>query len=327
MKILILTALYPEAEFIIKATHLKKTPRKEFQEFVSEQGDLTLAVTGTGPVSAAAVTAIMLSGGPSVQGYTKKGFLSEVNEKSTRFQHILSFGTAAALRREAAGHLYRCHTLLDLASGRFFYPDLITKMDIPEASLITGSQILRFSRSDRADSIKTEHYEERACSPAALFKSCPAFLSDYDLYDMEAFAIARAASMYLGPHQMTFLKAASDFGNPDSVTPESLRDFLWKSGPAVMDVLAQIAAMQEMTETKAGTPLLPSRLRQEILAFAGSLHCSFSMQHELEIYIRYAEAAGIDWRSIRDSLPEEIFPSATRRQGKEVLKAFESFID
>lgn len=326
MNILILTALYPEAKYFIEKRHLKKTNRREFQEFISENGSVALAVTGTGPIRASAVTAVMLSEGPRASGYDDHGFKPRENVSRPYFGHVLSFGAAAALREELTSRLFRCHTLFDLSSGRLFYPDLLVKTDLDEASVISGSQILDMNETHN------KGLEQEAASPSSAFHRYPELKRRYDLYDMESYAIAATASMFLGPHQMTFLKAASDFASPVAVTMDSLNLLLAEAAPEVNKILSALIELDpafsgKVTGSANETGTVPAASGEEIDAFASQLFASFSMKEELTRYIRYAEAAEIDWRKLRNQLPKSIFPAPDRRHGKEVLNIFESYIE
>ncbi|MEE3420419.1 MAG: hypothetical protein VZR02_04880 [Lachnospiraceae bacterium] len=321
---LILCALYPEANYLIEKWKLKKTARREFQEFISENGDVTLALTGTGPLAAAAVTSACLSGGPCCVGSDDRACqpFSGRRKGEGWFDHILNFGMAASLHEEMErdGGLYRCHTLLDLASGRAFYPDLLLKMNLPTAACITGSQILHFSGEKRGHFPKEDKEEEaEACEPGRIFLAFPSLLENYDLYDMEAYAVARTASMYLGPHQMTFLKVVSDAGRPAEVTRQEMTRLMEDASNRVAEIVEDIERIpsykkEDLTED--------DRRSREINEMAQKLCCSVSMKQTLTSLIRYAEAADIDWRAVRDSLPSNLYPAATRKMGKEGLQQF-----
>ena len=78
----IFTALYPEAKLLIQELNLKKrVQQSHYQQFVSETQDLTLTLTGVGPMNAAMVVSSVL---------TEYG--AGVGDQ------LLSLGTAAELR-------------------------------------------------------------------------------------------------------------------------------------------------------------------------------------------------------------------------------------
>ena len=163
----IFTALYPEAKPLIQALSLKKrATQTHYQQFLSEEGDLSLTITGVGPLQAAAVTASVLT-----------------DYDAGAQDQLLSLGTAARLTTCPAS-MYHVNKITEAATMRDFYPDMLLNTGLPEASLITGAKL----------------YTKQESGYAA------------DLYDMEAAAIYQAASMFLGPHQMNFLRIVTDDG-------------------------------------------------------------------------------------------------------------------
>ncbi|MBP3802998.1 MAG: hypothetical protein J6I76_03740, partial [Oribacterium sp.] len=209
--VFVFMALYPEAKPVIKRLGLRKrTDRTRFQEFVSEDLEVVLAITGVGPVAAAAAVAAVLTeydAGPGDQ-------LLSVGTAASLHGERESVGTAASLHgehglvgtMESSGvenhssvslteegdnsDIFLLNKLLDQNADRTFYPDMLIKTDLREASGITGSTVL----SQRA----------------AAFMAVAA--EGYDLYDMESAAVYQAGNLFLGPHQMSFIRVVSDRG-------------------------------------------------------------------------------------------------------------------
>ena len=169
----IFMALHAEASLLIRQLHLKQIdgPIRCFQN-----EDTFLTLTGTGPLSASAVTAAVLSSHP-------------VSDTDC----ILNAGTAAAVCGAEKGTVYSVHKIIDLSSRRDYYPDLIPPSCFKEAAVCTGSTLYTGSDSrlhSRRESIL--------------------------LYDMESAGIMHAASMFADVHQIRFLKIVTDFGSvPD----------------------------------------------------------------------------------------------------------------
>ena len=212
----IFTALYPEAKPLIQELKLKKRMEQtHYQQFVSETQDLTLTLTGTGPMNAAMVVSSVL---------TEYG--AGVGDQ------LLSLGTAAELSRdngdesECAMSMYHIHRITDKESGRSFYPDMLLHTGLPEASVVTGTELLTVEGKKRwaaqttkqASSLNGSIAEEDENAASRMLASgCTqgAFMSrvaDEMLYDMEAAGVYQAASMFLGPHQMNFLRIVTDQG-------------------------------------------------------------------------------------------------------------------
>lgn len=216
----IFTALYPEAKPLIQALCLKKrAAQTHYQQFLSEEGDLSLTITGVGPMQAAAVTASVLT-----------DFAARAQDQ------LLSLGTAAALtaceysernkdpraqaessetaeavrknisdeRLEKTASMYHIHRITDAATKRDFYPDMLLNTDLPEASLITGAKLL--TAQDTWAQVDAQRDKKSRQGTLADRLAAPL------LYDMEAAAVYQAASMFLGPHQMNFLRIVTDDG-------------------------------------------------------------------------------------------------------------------
>ena len=224
----IFTALYPEAKPLIQALGLKKrAAQTHYQQFLSEEGDLSLTITGVGPMQAAAVTASVLT-----------------DFDAGALDQLLSLGTAAALtaceysernkdpraqaessetaeaacknisdeRAEKNASMYHIHRITDAATKRDFYPDMLLNTGLPEASLITGAKLLtaqdRWAQVEAQQNVKSR----QDTTDDSMSSILGARLAAPRLYDMEAAAVYQAASMFLGPHQMNFLRIVTDDG-------------------------------------------------------------------------------------------------------------------
>ncbi len=180
--IYIFTALRAEALAFIRNQNLKA---KEGPFQIYRNDEQILAVTGTGPLSAAAAVSSILSlYPPGAEDF------------------LINAGIAAGISNAAVQTVYRIHRIRDLASGRDFYPDLLITSSIPEASVITGSRIC--ACCPKPDQISREE----------LLSVLPLTEEEPLLYDMEAAGVIHAASRFLAPHQICILKAVSDEGKP-----------------------------------------------------------------------------------------------------------------
>jgi hypothetical protein len=114
--IYVLTALPAEAKPLIQRWNLKK---EEGRLQVFSNAQIRLAVTGTGPLSAAAVTGALLS--PLTKPH----------------DFLINAGICAGSEEYPCGTAVLIHKLTDLCGGREYYPDLIYTSLNREASLIT----------------------------------------------------------------------------------------------------------------------------------------------------------------------------------------------
>ena len=304
----IFTALYPEAKPLIQALSLKKrAAQTHYQQFLSEEGDLSLTITGVGPLQAAAVTASVLT-----------DFDAGASDQ------LLSLGTAAALTACPA-FMYHVNKITEAVTMRDFYPDMLLNTGLPEASLITGAKL----------------YTKQESGYAA------------DLYDMEAAAVYQAASMFLGPHQMNFLRIVTD----DGLTQEEMETGMTvrtvtnaasgtESKPAVgteasahrslaahvtacveqqVDtIVAVVDKLRALTAAEAaGHQVLTENERQQVDKLIADAHFSKVMADECVQLIRYAALSQLDWQQpIAALYAEGLVPTRDKRAGKIILERY-----
>lgn len=302
----IFTALYPEAKPLIQALSLKKrAAQTHYQQFLSEEGDLSLTITGVGPLQAAAVTASVLT-----------DFDAGASDQ------LLSLGTAAALTACPAS-MYHVNKITEAVTMRDFYPDMLLNTGLPEASLITGAKL----------------YTKQESGYAA------------ELYDMEAAAVYQAASMFLGPHQMNFLRIVTD----DGLTQEEMETGMTvrtvtnaasgtESKPAVgteasahRSLAAHVTdCVEQQVDTivvvvdklcaltaaeAAGHQVLTENERQLVDKLIADAHFSKVMADECVQLIRYAALSQLDWQQpIAALYAEGLVPTRDKRAGKIILE-------
>ena len=269
----IFTALYPEAKPLIQALSLKKrAAQTHYQQFLSEEGDLCLTITGVGPLQAAAVTASILT-----------DFDAGAQDQ------LLSLGTAARLTTCPAS-MYHVNKITEAVTMRDFYPDMLLNTGLPEASLITGAKL----------------YTKEGSGYAA------------DLYDMEAAAVYQAASMFLGPHQMNFLRIVTDQGLSESeaVAPQSLATHVTDCVEQQVDTLRALTAAEA-----AGHQVLTENEQQLVDKLIADAHFSKVMADECAQLIRYAALSELDWQQAIAALyAEGLVPTRDKRAGKIILE-------
>lgn len=302
----IFTALYPEAKPLIQALSLKKrATQTHYQQFLSEEGDLSLTITGVGPMQAAAVTASVLT-----------------DYDAGAQDQLLSLGTAARLTTCPAS-MYHVNKITEAATMRDFYPDMLLNTGLPEASLITGAKL----------------YTKQESGYAA------------DLYDMEAAAIYQAASIFLGPHQMNFLRIVTDDGltqeemetgmtmrtvtnaasgteskpavGTEASAPRSLAahvtDCVEQQVDTIVTVVDKLRAL--MAAEAAGHQVLTENEQQLVDKLIADAHFSKVMADECVQLIRYAALSELDWQQpIAALYAEGLVPTRDKRAGKIILE-------
>ncbi len=184
--IYIFTAFYAEAKSIIANYNLKMQQKQAAVRFdIFSNDDIRLVITGVGEINAAAAVA-------NVGGAYGIG-AEDV---------IVNIGSCAAFENEThtmlndkwtgmGEHIYMVNKITEQSTGRTFYPDMLLKSDMEECEAVTVAKPI------------TEAEIENLSDNSAQ-TSC--------VYDMEAAAVYQAASLFVGPHCMHFIKVVSDSG-------------------------------------------------------------------------------------------------------------------
>ena len=264
-----------EVEHLIKKLSLGK--RKTSFPFLQYEGEeILLTITGQGQINAS------VSVGATLQ-----------EEKAKKGDILLSLGSAAVIfgknrtaSEELMGRWFWIQKLEQQSTGRCFYPDLLYKLDFPEARLLTGDKILeRTSMGDGEIS-----GEKRL------------------LYDMESAAVFQTANFYLAPEDFFFLRCVTDFGVSSSEGTafsslvswqEKMQSLLQKEEEKVLRLIRflQKKSIERRKEEEEETVF-----QQQLQSLSESLHCSFVMEKQLERLLRYAFLQGISPEEIREYL-------------------------
>ena len=219
---------------------------------------------------------------------------------------LLSVGTAAG----DASDIFLLNKLLDQNSDRTFYPDMLIKTDFKEAAAITGSTVL----SQRA---------------AAFMKVAA---EGYDLYDMESAAVYQAGNIYLGPHQMSFIRVVSDEGVETADREQAVSDLAARVNAVInshveeiSDYVEKLLALSEKEKYRDGISDKSSEGLVDKIIEDG--HFSKVMQDQLRQYVKYAVLSGVDWEKAVQGIYEEgLLPTIDKRDGKKVLDRIKSCI-
>ena len=290
-----------EVEHLIKKLSLGK--RKTSFPFLQYEGEeILLTITGQGQINASASVASTLQ-----------------KEKAKKGDLLLSLGSAAAIlgRNRAAedllGRWLWVQKLEQQSTGRCFYPDLLYKLDFPEAGLLTGDKILELSPDGDSGIL-----EEKLL-----------------LYDMESAAVFQAANFYLAPEDFFFLRCVTDFGvNPGEETDsfassslswkEKLQSLLQKEEEKVLRL---IRFLQEKSIERRKEEEGELAFQQQLQSLSESLHCSFVMEKQLERLLRYAFLQGISPEEVREYLERNFGgKEGDKRAGKKALSSLKQWI-
>ena len=318
-----------EVEHLIKKLSLGK--RKTSFPFLQYEGEeILLTITGQGQINASVSVAATLQ-----------------EEKAKKGDLLLSLGSAAAIlgRNRAAedllGRWFWIQSLEQESTGRCFYPDLLYKLDFPEAGLLTGDKILEFGsmgygeisgNSDSKEDIVSEGYSDS--KEDIVSKEFSGF-EKLLLYDMESAAVFQAANFYLAPEDFFFLRCVTDFGvNPGEETDFlSSSSLLWKEKMQSLlqkeeeKVLRLIRFLQEKSIERRKEEEGELAFQQQLQSLSESLHCSFVMEKQLERLLRYAVLQGISPEEVWEYLERNFGgKEGDKRAGKKALSSLKEWI-
>jgi len=320
-----------EVEHLIKKLSLGK--RKTSFPFLQYEGEeILLTITGQGQINASVSVAATLQ-----------------EEKAKKGDILLSLGSAAAiLRRNRAaedllGRWFWIQKLEQQRTGRCFYPDLLYKLDFPEAGLLTGDKILEIDSMGRRDTVSEGHSDSKEDIVSEGYSDSKEDIVSKEfsgfekllLYDMESAAVFQAANFYLAPEDFFFLRCVTDFGvspgeETDSFSSSSL---LWKEKMQSLlqkeeeKVLRLIRFLQEKSIERRKEEEEETVFQQQLQSLSESLHCSFVMEKQLERLLRYAFLQGISTEEVREYLEWNFGgKEGDKRAGKKALSSLKEWI-
>lgn len=197
---------------------------------------------------------------------------------------IINIGTCAG--NYELGSVFLCNKITEYVTGRTFYPDMLIRSSIREGEIVTVSVPVK--KND-----------------IALGK----------LYDMEASAIYQAANIYVGPHKMGFVKVVSDNGNYDNLTPDMVKTIMADATGVIVQYVDDFVEVEGKVEVLSGS--LDATYVNQLCA---DLHCSKSMQNQVEQLIKYLSLEGTDYKTYIDGLYQEgKIPAHDKKNGKVCL--------
>lgn len=278
----IFTALYCEAHIFIKQFQLRKNPENAcFQEFYNEAAGVRLTVTGVGEIAAAAAV------GSTCSVYRPK-----------QDDVLLNVGICAhAAQKEG---IFLCNKIVEKATGKTFYPDMLYRHDFQENTIITGMQPWDAENGG-----------------SGLMAGIP----DGNLYDMEAAAIYQAGIRFFAPHQMAFLKVVSDAGTIKDVSKERIASLMEKYQNCILEYLEQVFTIMKKSEGRKN--YLSQEEERFVETFCTDLHCTKAMRDLMKQYIRYLALEGAGYASvIREMYEKKLLPCKDKREGKQCFEEF-----
>lgn len=276
----IFTALYCEAYIFIRHFHLiKKQENTWFQQFYHETAGIVLTITGVGEIAAAAAVSSVCS-----------------LYRPTHNDFLLNIGICAHTAKDTG--IFLCNKIVEKATGRTFYPDMLFRHHFTEETIVTGMQPY-YSDGTRNG---TNH-------------------SAGALYDMEAAAVYQTGSHFFSPHQMLFLKIVSDSGKTKDVSKEQTVILMEQYKNVIFDFIGHLSFIAQTI----GCHESPFSQEDEMLieTFCKDLHCSKTMKNFMIQYIHYLALEGIDYSCmIRELYEKKLLPCKDKREGKQYFERF-----
>ena len=298
-----------------------------------EGEEILLTITGQGQINASVSVAATLQ-----------------EEKAKKGDLLLSLGSAAVIlgknrtaSEELMGRWFWIQKLEQESTGRCFYPDLLYKLDFPEAGLLTGDKILEIDSMGRRDTVSEGHSDSKEDIVSEGYSDFKEDIVSKEfsgfekllLYDMESAAVFQAANFYLAPEDFFFLRCVTDFGvNPGEETDsfassslswkEKLQSLLQKEEEKVLRL---IRFLQEKSIERRKEEEGELAFQQQLQSLSESLHCSFVMEKQLERLLRYALLQGISPEEIREYLEWNFGgKEGDKRAGKKALSSLKQWI-
>lgn len=286
--ITVYTALYPEAQELIRALALKKDmTQKHFQVFADTDNQIQLVITGASAIAAASAVAERSTGRPPQDG-----------------DLLVNYGSCAGGETFPVGTVSLCNKITEMASGRTFYPDMLYRHPFVEAEI-------------KSYPVVQTDMEKVASAQGA--GSCP-FLAD-----MEAAAIYQAGNYYYAPHQMLFVKVVTDHGNKDSMPGmDEFRERMKKGTEQFLPFLYQLMELQKQEAgRRAQEQVLCSGVERQTQEWNEALCGSETMRAQLHQMLLYQACAR--QKPQMDALYKQWqelgkLPVKDRREGKKRLE-------
>jgi|GEM_PF-3039449 len=231
-------------------------------------------------------------------------------EKSTYNQNIES-----KKEKHSIAKVYRCIKLVNVSSGRSFYPDYFLKTLLDDANLYTVGKA--YQKGETIDAI---------CQYDTLPFSIQEKTIDINLVDMEAAAIYEAASMFLSSSNIHILKVISDFGG--DIDKEHMENVIEIATPKFAKYIERLSEYLN-EKNKANDDNLHCKISGELVdKYAESIHASVTMRHMLNQLVKYAELSDIN---IEDKMLEVLEISKEKKidktLGKKKIYELKQFLD
>jgi spore photoproduct lyase len=282
--ILIITALYCEAESLIRIFGMKReNKRSAFQWFYDEKKEICLIVTGKGGIRATAAVGEFSGQHPGCD--------------------IVNFGCAGSESDSLdIGSLVIASRVIDSESRNSFCPDILLPCDMPKVTVISSPKLWR--KDTAAENYGSlQHPDDRRDTAAN-----DRIAHQLTVHDMEAYSISSAAHLYTDCDRIHILKVISDYGDTENIRPETIRKLMEEPSERAAGYIRKIRAGFSRENE------FSSDLFQE---YSARLKASVSMGEILKKLMAYSSDAGLNFSEIM--MRYAPYQVKDRRAGKDAL--------
>ncbi|WP_455719845.1 spore photoproduct [Agathobacter sp.] len=201
---------------------------------------------------------------------------------------IVNIGSCAAEN----GRLFLINKITEQSTGRTFYPDMLLKSDMDECEAVTVAKPLNEAEIENLPGNDAQ-------------ASC--------VYDMEAAAVYQAASLFVGPHRMHFIKVVSDSG--EKIDQSRITEVF----AAANDMIC--GYIDKLTETGNAYVAARDSKLYDLEQITADMRCSKVMGDQLGQLIKYCILSGIDYESaIKEFYDSGKLPCSSKKDGKICLE-------
>ena len=282
--ITVYTALYPEAQELIRIWSLKKDRTwQQFQVFCDADNQIQLVITGTAAIAAAVAVAAC-----ATRQMPKEGDL------------LINYGSCAGGEKIPVGTVFLCNKLVETAGGRTFYPDVLYRHPFAEQTVYSVPAV------------------QDAAGVERILKE-----QGQGVIDLEAAAIYQAGNYFYAPHQMLFVKVVTDHGNAMQMQTfsETMQEAAGAFAAFVRTLLQmQEQSRQEQQKREA----LRRRAKQDTAQWAEALHASETMKAQIGQLLWYLALDDGKCRQAEELYAGYVraqrLPAKDRREGKKILE-------
>lgn len=201
---------------------------------------------------------------------------------------IVNIGSCAA----ESGRIFLINKITERSTGRTFYPDMLLKSDMDECEAVTVAKPLKEAEIENLP----DNDAQASC-----------------VYDMEAAAVYQAASLFVGPHRMHFIKVVSDSG--ERIDQSRITEVFAEANDKICGYI------DKLTETGNTYVAARDSKMYDLEQIAADMRCSKVMGDQLGQLIKYCILSRIDYESaIKEFYDSGKLPCSSKKDGKICLE-------